>query len=123
MDKTWLLIGSVMGFLSVAGGAFGAHALKARTSAEMITVFTTGTRYLMLHAVALLAVGLLADRLAGTSLTVAGWALSIGTLVFTGSLWLLAGTGTRWLGAVTPIGGLTLLVGWVALMVAIAKAG
>jgi uncharacterized membrane protein YgdD (TMEM256/DUF423 family) len=123
MGKTWLLIGSVMGFLSVAGGAFGAHALKARVSAEMITVFTTGTRYLMLHAVALLAVGLLADRLAGTSLTVAGWALSIGTLVFTGSLWLLAGTGIRWLGAVTPIGGLILLVGWVALIVAIAKAG
>jgi uncharacterized membrane protein YgdD (TMEM256/DUF423 family) len=77
----------------------------------------------MLHAVALLAVGLLADRLAGTSLTVAGWALSIGTLLFTGSLWLLAGTGIRWLGAVTPIGGLILLVGWVALIVAIAKAG
>ena len=123
MGKTWLLIGSVMGFISVAGGAFGAHALKARISADMITVFTTGTRYLMLHAVALLAVGLLADRLASTSLTVAGWALSLGTLLFTGSLWLLAGTGIRWLGAVTPIGGLTLLVGWVALAVAITKAG
>jgi uncharacterized membrane protein YgdD (TMEM256/DUF423 family) len=81
----------------------------------MMEVFTTGTRYLMLHAVALLALGLLADRLSGTSLTVAGWALTAGTVIFTGSLWLLASTGTRWLGAITPIGGLTLLVGWAAL--------
>ena len=121
MGKAWLLIGSIMGFLSVAGGAFGAHALKARLATEMMEVFTTGTRYLMLHAVALLAVGLLAERLGGTSLTVAGWAFTIGTLIFTGSLWLLAGTGTRWLGAVTPIGGLTLLVGWAALAVAVAR--
>ena len=123
MGKTWLLIGSIMGFLSVAGGAFGAHALKARVSTDMIEVFTTGTRYLMLHAVALLAVGVLADRMAGTSLSVAGWAFTVGTLIFTGSLWLLAGTGTRWLGAITPIGGLTLLVGWAALAMAVAKAG
>ena len=123
MGKTWLLIGSIMGFLSVAGGAFGAHALKARVSTEMIEVFTTGTRYLMLHAVALLAVGLLADRMASTSLSVAGWTFTVGTLIFTGSLWLLAGTGTRWLGAITPIGGLTLLVGWAALAMAVAKAG
>jgi uncharacterized membrane protein YgdD (TMEM256/DUF423 family) len=115
MAKTWLLIGSIMGFLSVAGGAFGAHAIKARVEPQMMEVFTTGTRYLMLHAVALLALGLLADRLSGTSLTVAGWALTAGTVIFTGSLWLLASTGTRWLGAITPIGGLTLLVGWAAL--------
>lgn len=123
MGKTWLLIASIMGFLSVAGGAFGAHALKARVTTDMIEVFTTGTRYLMLHAVALLAVGLLADRLAGTSLNIAGWAFVFGTLIFTGSLWLLAGTGTRWLGAITPLGGLTLLVGWAALAVAVVKAG
>jgi uncharacterized membrane protein YgdD (TMEM256/DUF423 family) len=123
MGKTWLLIGSIMGFLSVAGGAFGAHALKARVSTEMIEVFTTGTRYLMLHAVALLAVGVLADRMAGTSLSVAGWTFTVGTLIFTGSLWVLAGTGTRWLGAITPIGGLTLLVGWAALAMAVAKSG
>ena len=123
MSKTWLLIASIMGFLSVAGGAFGAHALKARVTTDMIEVFTTGTRYLMLHAVALLAVGLLSDRLAGTSLNIAGWAFVLGTLIFTGSLWLLAGTGTRWLGAITPLGGLTLLVGWAALAVAVVKAG
>lgn len=115
MAKTWLLIGSIMGFLSVAGGAFGAHAIKARVEPQMMEVFTTGTRYLMLHAVALLALGLLADRLSGTSLTVAGWAWTVGTVIFTGSLWLLASTGTRWLGAITPIGGLILLVGWAAL--------
>jgi uncharacterized membrane protein YgdD (TMEM256/DUF423 family) len=115
MAKTWLLIGSIMGFLSVAGGAFGAHAIKARVEPQMMEVFTTGTRYLMLHAVALLTLGLLADRLSGTSLTVAGWAWTVGTVIFTGSLWLLASTGTRWLGAITPIGGLILLVGWAAL--------
>jgi len=123
MGKTWLLIGSILGFLSVAGGAFGAHALKARVPAEMMEVFTTGTRYLMLHAVALLAVGLLADRAGGTSLSVAGWTFTVGTLIFSGSLWLLAGTGTRWLGAITPIGGLILLAGWAALALAVAKAG
>jgi uncharacterized membrane protein YgdD (TMEM256/DUF423 family) len=69
----------------------------------------------MLHAVALLTLGLLADRLSGTSLTVAGAAWTVGTVIFTGSLWLLASTGTRWLGAITPIGGLILLVGWAAL--------
>jgi uncharacterized membrane protein YgdD (TMEM256/DUF423 family) len=115
MAKTWLLIGSIMGFLSVAGGAFGAHAIKARVEPQMMEVFTTGTRYLMLHAVALLTLGLLADRLSGTSLTVAGAAWTVGTVIFTGSLWLLASTGTRWLGAITPIGGLILLVGWAAL--------
>jgi uncharacterized membrane protein YgdD (TMEM256/DUF423 family) len=122
MAKTWLVIGSVMGFMSVAGGAFGAHALKARVSTEMLDVYTTGTRYLMLHATALLVVGLVADRASGTSLSTAGWAFTVGTLIFTGSLWLLAGTGTRWLGAITPIGGLTLLVGWAALGLAVARA-
>jgi len=122
MAKTWLLIGSIMGFLSVAGGAFGAHALKARIPTELMDAFTTGTRYLMLHATALLAIGLLADRMAGTSLNVAGWSLTAGTVLFTGSLWLLAATGTRWLGAITPIGGVTLLVGWVALAMSVARA-
>ncbi len=122
MSKTWLLIGSMMGFFSVAGGAFGAHALKPRVGAEMLVVFTTGTRYLMLHAGALLVVGLLSERMGGTSLTVAGWALTIGTVLFTGSLWMLVGTGTRWLGAITPIGGVTLLVGWAALALSVARA-
>ena len=123
MSRTWLLIGSIMGFMSVAGGAFGAHALKARVTEELQLVFTTGSRYLMLHAVALLAVGLLAERADSTGLTVAGWAFTIGTILFTGSLWLLAATGTRWLGAITPLGGLTLLVGWAALALAVTRTG
>ena len=123
MGKAWLVIGCVMGFVSVAGGAFGAHALKARIGADMLDVFTTGTRYLMLHATVLLAVGILSDRLSGTSLNVAGGAFVVGTIIFTGSLWMLAATGTRWLGAITPIGGLTLLVGWAAFAWAVVKSG
>lgn len=115
MARWWLVIGSVAGFLGVAGGAFGAHALKARLSEQMLANFETGTRYLLVHAVALLVVGVLASRPGAPALVGVGWSFSVGMLVFTGSLWLMALTGTRWLGAITPIGGTALIVGWVLL--------
>ncbi|MCB9777058.1 MAG: DUF423 domain-containing protein [Alphaproteobacteria bacterium] len=118
MTRTWLLLGCVFGFLSVAGGAFGAHALKTRIPADLLVVWDTGTRYAMLHAVALLATGLIAARVPGPSTTVAGVGFTVGTLVFTGSLWVLALSGQRWLGAITPLGGLSFLAGWVALALA-----
>ena len=121
MARTWLLIGSIAGGLGVAGGAFGAHALKSRLSTDMLANFETGTRYLLVHAVALLVVGVLAQRSDARSLRVAGGAFSFGMLVFTGTLWVLALSGMRWLGAITPIGGTALIVGWVALAVAAAK--
>jgi uncharacterized membrane protein YgdD (TMEM256/DUF423 family) len=118
MARWWLLIGSVAGFLGVAGGAFGAHALKDRLSEAMLANFETGTRYLLVHAVALLVVGLLAGRAGVGELMATGIGFSIGMLIFTGSLWTMALTDARWLGAITPIGGTALLVGWVALAVA-----
>lgn len=121
MARWWLVIGSVAGFLGVAGGAFGAHALKARLSEQMLANFETGTRYLLVHAVALLVVGVLASRPGAPSLGGVGWSFSVGMLVFTGSLWLMALTGTRWLGAITPIGGTALIVGWVLLAWAAAR--
>jgi uncharacterized membrane protein YgdD (TMEM256/DUF423 family) len=121
MARWWLLIGSVAGFLGVAGGAFGAHALKARISEQMLANFDTGTRYLLAHAVALLVVGVLSGRDGVGDLTTVGSAFTVGMVIFTGSLWLMALTGTRWLGAITPIGGTALLVGWVALGLAAAR--
>lgn len=121
MARWWLLIGSVAGFLGVAGGAFGAHALKARISEQMLANFDTGTRYLLAHAVALLVVGVLSCRDGVGDLRTVGSAFTVGMVIFTGSLWLMALTGTRWLGAITPIGGTALLVGWVALGLAAAR--
>ena len=118
MARWWLFIGSVAGFLGVAGGAFGAHALKSRLSEQMLANFETGTRYLLAHAVALLVVGVLAGREGVGDLRWAGYSFTFGMVVFTGSLWLMALTSTRWLGAITPIGGTALIVGWIALALA-----
>jgi uncharacterized membrane protein YgdD (TMEM256/DUF423 family) len=121
MARWWLLIGSIAGFLGVAGGAFGAHALKSRVTEQMLANFDTGTRYLLAHAVALLVVGMLAGRPGSNGLSLVGGAFTIGIIVFTGSLWVMALTGQKWLGAVTPIGGTALIVGWIALAVAAAR--
>jgi uncharacterized membrane protein YgdD (TMEM256/DUF423 family) len=115
MDRTWLAIGSILMFLAVAFGAFGRHALKPRLSLEMLETFEVATRYLVYHALALIAVSLLAPR-TGVVVQVAGGLFAVGIVIFSGSLYALALTGTRWLGAVTPIGGLLLLAGWLALV-------
>lgn len=115
MDRTWLAIGSILMFLAVAFGAFGRHALKPRLSPEMLETFEVATRYLVYHALALIAVSLLAPR-TGVVVQVAGGLFAVGIVIFSGSLYALALTGTRWLGAVTPIGGLLLLAGWLALV-------
>jgi len=118
MERWWLFIGSVAGFLGVAGGAFGAHALKSRLSEQMLANFETGTRYLLVHAVALLVVGVLAGRDGVGDLRWVGLPFAVGMLIFTGSLWVMALTNTRWLGAITPIGGTALIVGWLAFAMA-----
>jgi len=118
MERTFLLIGSVLGFLGVAFGAFGAHALKARLSPEMLAVFETGVRYQMYHAFAVLIVAAAIGHLGDARLLVmAGWFFVAGVLLFSGSLYALALTGTGILGAITPIGGLLFLIGWACLAV------
>jgi uncharacterized membrane protein YgdD (TMEM256/DUF423 family) len=113
-------IAAVFGFLGVGLGAFGAHALKARLSAEMLVIWHTGVLYHLVHAVALLGVGALGSRASGTgsALTTAGWAFTAGIVVFSGSLYALALSGVRMLGAITPLGGASFLVGWAALVIA-----
>jgi uncharacterized membrane protein YgdD (TMEM256/DUF423 family) len=112
MDKPLGVLGALLGGLAVAAGAFGAHALRGRLSSEMLSAFETGARYQMYHALALLAVAVLLERRPAGALRTAGWCFAGGTLVFSGSLYLLALTGTTWWGAVTPLGGVALLFGW-----------
>jgi uncharacterized membrane protein YgdD (TMEM256/DUF423 family) len=118
MDRTFLLIGSALGFLGVAFGAFGAHALKTRLSADMLAVFETGVRYQMYHAFAVLIVAAAIGQLGSARLlVVAGWSFAAGVLLFSGTLYALAFTGIGVLGAVTPIGGLLFLAGWACLAI------
>ena len=106
-----------MAGLGVGLGAFGAHGLKARVSPEMLAVFETGVRYQMYHALGLLAVGWAATRGPGAWIQASGWLFVAGIAIFSGSLYVMTFTGARWLGAITPIGGLAFILGWVALAV------
>jgi uncharacterized membrane protein YgdD (TMEM256/DUF423 family) len=120
MAKIFLMAASISGFLAVAIGAFGAHGLKQKISEEMMAVYQTGVQYHFYHTLALLGVGILLQQFPHSlALKVSGWGMMIGMLVFSGSLYLLALSGTRWLGAITPIGGIALLVAWLALAVGI----
>src|SRR3954447_14370249 len=118
MDRTFMFVGALLGFVGVGLGAFGAHGLRGRLSPEMLAVFETGVRYHMYHALALLATAALMTRVEGRAMLVAGWSFTAGILIFSGSLYALALTGVTTLGAITPIGGLAFLLGWVALAVA-----
>lgn len=115
MDRTFALLGCLFGLTAVAAGAFGAHALKDAIPPERLAVFETATRYQMYHALALLFVAVVAGFRPGGAAPLAGWLLSAGIVVFAGSLYLLALTGVRGWGAVTPIGGVLFLAGWAAL--------
>ena len=118
MDRTFLLIGAILGFLGVALGAFGAHGLKNRLSPEMLEVFDTGVRYHMYHTIAVLIVAAAIGHIGNARLlAMAGWFFFAGILLFSGSLYALALTRVGILGAVTPIGGLFFLIGWACLAV------
>jgi uncharacterized membrane protein YgdD (TMEM256/DUF423 family) len=114
----WMVLGSFLGACGVALGAFGAHALKTRVDPAMLAVFDTGVRYHLTHAVALLAVAWAAERWPGFWSAAAGWSFAAGIVIFSGSLYVMVLTGARWLGAVTPLGGLLLIAGWCALALA-----
>ena len=121
MDKVFFTAGSLLAFLGVALGAFGAHALKSRLDADTLATFEVGVRYQMYHALALLAVGWACTRWPGTLATASGWLFVAGTVVFSGSLYALSLSGVRWFGAITPIGGVALLAGWLCLAWAVYK--
>jgi uncharacterized membrane protein YgdD (TMEM256/DUF423 family) len=118
MDQLFFRLGALSGLLGVAAGAFGAHALRARLTAEHLAVFETGARYQMYHALALFAVAWAVTRWPGQLPVWAGWLFVTGTVLFSGSLYALALTGTRWLGAITPLGGVAFLAGWLCLVLA-----
>lgn len=119
MRRTFGIWGAAFAFLAVALGAFGAHGLREKISAEALAVYQTGVHYQLVHALALLLLAALVIE--GKAARAAGWLFIAGVVVFSGSLYLLAITGAKWWGAVTPIGGLCFLVGWVCLIVAFAK--
>lgn len=117
----WIVLGSIMGGLSVVGGAFGAHFLRARLEPEMLNVFEIGARYQMYHALALLAVGLLRIKIDHPMLNVAGWSFVVGIVIFSGTLYALSLTGMKMLGMITPLGGVAMIIGWAALAYAAAN--
>jgi uncharacterized membrane protein YgdD (TMEM256/DUF423 family) len=121
VERLFFALGALSAFLSVAAGAFGAHALRARIAPESLAIFETAARYQMYHALALLAVGWATSRWPDSPARWAGWLFLTGTVLFSGSLYGLALSGERWLGAITPLGGVALLAGWVVLVVATTK--
>jgi uncharacterized membrane protein YgdD (TMEM256/DUF423 family) len=116
MDRFFFLSGAVAAFIAVALGAFGAHSLKTKLSADMLNIFEIGVRYQMYHALGLIAVAWATTRWPEANVNAAGWAFIVGIVVFSGSLYLLSATDIRWLGAITPIGGLAFLIGWAILI-------
>ena len=121
MDRLFFALGALSAFVSVAAGAFGAHALKARLAPDLLVIFETGARYEMYHALALVAVAWAAQRWPGPATSAAGWLFVAGTLLFSGSLYALALSGVRAIGAVTPFGGVAFLAGWALLAYAAAR--
>ena len=117
MHRGWLRLAALIGFVAVGGGAFGAHALADRLADKQLEWWHTGARYALVHAPVLFGVALAHGRARAAPLRVAGFGFALGVAIFTGSLWTMALGGPRWLGAITPIGGLCLLVGWAALAV------
>jgi uncharacterized membrane protein YgdD (TMEM256/DUF423 family) len=118
MDRLFFALGAASALISVSAGAFGAHALRARLTPDLLAVFETAARYQMYHALGLFAVAWAVARWPGPWAGRAGWLFVAGTLIFSGSLYALALTGIRWLGAVTPFGGLAFLAGWTCLVLA-----
>jgi len=122
MGRTLIMIASVSGFLAVLLGAFGAHGLKTRLTPELITIYQTGVHYHFYHTLALLVCGLLIHTgMDNVAMRISAYAFTAGIIIFSGSLYLLAVTGLRWLGAITPIGGLAFMVGWAALFVGVMR--
>jgi len=113
--KTWLIVGASLAGLAVFLGAFCAHGLKSRVSLEYLAIFKTGVRYHMAHAIGLLLIGAIGFHLNHDLIHIPAYLLTVGIVIFSGSLYLLVLTDTRWFGAVTPIGGACFIAGWLLL--------
>ncbi|MCH7815834.1 MAG: DUF423 domain-containing protein [Proteobacteria bacterium] len=117
MPKLFILLASINGFLAVALGAFAAHALRERLSSELLNTFQTAVQYHMYHALALFGVGLLLMNYPNATLPrISGYLFLLGIVLFSGSLYILSVSGIRWLGAITPLGGVSLLAAWACLI-------
>lgn len=122
MHKLFLLSGAVLGGLGVAIGAFGAHALKAQLElSNRVQTFETGVQYQFYHALALVLIGILAEKINSSAIEYAGYGMMAGTVIFSFSLYALCLTGITKFGAITPIGGVLLIVGWASLAIGIIK--
>jgi len=114
--RRFIGLGSLLAFLGVALGAFGAHGLKGRIPEDMLAVYNTGVHYHLVHALGLILIGLAADRLTDRKrVNAAGWLLLLGVALFSGSLYVMAVSGIKWLGTITPFGGVAFLAGWCCL--------
>lgn len=122
MDKLFVGLGSLFALLAVALGAFGAHSLQGSFAPGMANVYETGVKYQFYHALGLFAVAFVLSRWKDTPASIAGWLFVAGIILFSGSLYLLSTTGVRWLGAITPLGGLAFLAGWAVLGWAVLRA-
>ena len=119
-----IITGAALAFLGVALGAFGAHALKARLATDMMAVYQTGVQYHLVHALGIILIGILVQMLPASKwLPIAGWTMTAGVIVFSGSLYALSVSGVRMLGAITPLGGIALLAAWMLVAIGVVKAG
>ena len=123
LARLFIALGSINATLAVVFGAFGAHALKARISSQMLEVYHTAAQYHFYHAIGMLLVGVVAMQLPDSgALRLSGFLMLAGIVLFCGSLYVLAITGVTWLGAITPLGGLAFIAAWVALAFAVVRA-
>ncbi|HXG01682.1 MAG TPA: DUF423 domain-containing protein [Bacteroidota bacterium] len=120
-SELFVVLGCVSAALGVAAGAFGAHGLRGTLAPDLLAVYETAVRYQMYHALGMLAAGWLGTRFTSRFVAVAGWCFVTGTVLFSGSLYVLTLAGVRWLGAVTPFGGLAFIIGWLLLAVGVRK--
>jgi len=121
MSKTIIISAAILLALAVAIGAFGAHALKEKLTSDLLDIYKTGVQYHFYHALGLLLIGILSMQMPSTLLNWSALLLGLGIVIFSGSLYVLAITGIRWIGAITPIGGLSFIAGWILLFLAMLK--
>lgn len=115
MSNLIIGLGAISAFIAVAAGAFGAHSLKQVLGADMLAVYNTGVDYQLFHSIGLIMIGALEKSSSRHCHSIAAWAMLAGIIIFSGSLYVLSITGTRWLGMITPVGGLSFLAAWLVL--------